>query len=421
MSSVVSLVLPGLISALLTAAPQAESPDPVDRIYGTVETAAGEVYEGFIRWDRNEGSWSDLLHGSKELPFRNLRQAHELLGEDVHHEDHSVEILGLRISWSGDDGGYPDRTSMAVRFGHLRSLETLDDDRARLHLKSGGEVELKGGSTDIGDGIRGIEVVDPERGSVELRWRDLDRIDFLAAPAGRAPPDAGRRLHGTLRTRSGDEFTGAVAWDVDEILTTDVLDGEERGRDREIPFAEIRAIERDGPGGARVILRSGEEVRLRGSNDVNDRNRGIAVADPGLGQVTVEWDEFESLVLSEGAAGPGYEAFDGGRRLHGTVEDEDGRSWTGLVRWDNDEEYGWEMLDGHVRGAELAVELGLVDSIRKGSSGSAEVFLRDGRTFELRGSNDVNRGNKGVFVTTDDGDAVALRWEDFQEVRFHRE
>ena len=384
-------------------------------------TVAGEVHEGFLRWDRNEGSWTDLLHGSKEIPFRNRRQAPELLGDAARHEDHSIRIFGLTISWADDGRGYPESASSGIRFGHLRSLEVLDDERVRLHLKSGAEVELEGGSTDVGDGLRALEVTGGEAGRVELRWRDMDRVDFFPAPADAELPPEARRLHGTLRTRSGDVYSGPVAWDADEILTGDVLDGEEDGRDREIPFARIRAIERDGPDGARVVLRDGEEVRLRGSNDVDRRNRGISVMDPGLGEVTVEWEEFESLTLSDrGSAGPGYDAFDGGRPLQGTVIDEDGRSWTGLVRWDNDEEAGWEMLDGEFRGAELSVELGLVASIRKRSSRSAEIFLRDGRTFELEGSNDVNRGNKGIFVTVEDGDVAAVSWSDFREVRFHR-
>ena len=42
-----------------------------DRIWGQVHTKSGEVHEGFIRWDRNEGSWVDILDGSKEVPGEN--------------------------------------------------------------------------------------------------------------------------------------------------------------------------------------------------------------------------------------------------------------------------------------------------------------------------------------------------------------
>ena len=54
------------------------APGPVDgqgpdRIWGRVETITGEIHEGFIRWDRNEGSWVDLLNGTKDLPDLSYR------------------------------------------------------------------------------------------------------------------------------------------------------------------------------------------------------------------------------------------------------------------------------------------------------------------------------------------------------------
>nr|NIP60157.1 hypothetical protein [Gemmatimonadota bacterium]NIR80603.1 hypothetical protein [Gemmatimonadota bacterium]NIT89375.1 hypothetical protein [Gemmatimonadota bacterium]NIU33186.1 hypothetical protein [Gemmatimonadota bacterium]NIU37525.1 hypothetical protein [Gemmatimonadota bacterium] len=290
-----------------------------------------------------------------------------------------------------------------------------------LPLKSGREIELRGGSSDVGSGNRGITVTDRHGDTVELRWRDLDRIDFRAPPGDDLPPGVGRRLHGTLETRDAGRYTGYVAWDADEILTTDVLDGDEDGRDREIPFGEIAAIERDGPSGARVVLRSGEEVRLTGSNDVDGSNRGISVADPALGQVTVGWDEFESLTFSEPERSLGYDAFDGGAPLHGTVVDEEETAWSGRVRWDNDESHSWELLNGDYRGAEFEVELSTVSWIRRRSSRVAEVFLRDGRVLELEGSNDVDRRNKGIFVIPEGGGAVAVPWEEFRELRLRRD
>lgn len=417
MTSLVASVT--LASALAGFFPvSGDAPPGPDRLYGTVETAAGDVFEGFIRWDRNEGSWADLLTGSKELPFRNLRQAEELTGYEPDRDENTISVFGIRITWSDDDRDYPDEAESGIRFGHLRALEVLDDDRVRLELKSGRQVELEAGSTDVGEGNRGIRVADPERGTVELRWRDLERIEFRAAPSEPRPGPDGTRLFGTLRTESGMELTGYVAWDVDEILTGDVLDGEERGRDREIPFGRIAAIERDGFSGARVVLRNGEEVELRDSNDVDDGNRGISISDPALGQVTVEWDEFESIVFHPDRTPTGYDAFDGAGPLYGTVVDEDGEGWTGRIRWDNDEEFGWEILDGRYRDMEFEIEFSRVESIRKRFGGGAEVVLRDGRVLELEDSNDVDRGNKGVFVTGEDGETVAVEWDDFREVRF---
>lgn len=389
-----------------------------DRLYGRVVTAGGTVYEGFLRWDRNEGSWADLLNGSKEIPWENERDAERL----DHDRDHpgrggGISIFGLRISWSEEGTDFPASASSGIRFGHLSGLEVMSRERARLVLKSGLELELEGGSTDLGEDLRGLVVDDPERGEIELRWRDLDAVEFMEAPADLEP--SSRRLYGTLNTRGGVRFTGFVSWDVDEILGSDILDGEERGRDREIPFDRIAAIERAGPSGAIVVLRNGEEIELRGSNDVNDSNRGISISDPGLGQVQVGWDELESVAFAPAPvdAAP-YASFDGGRRLYGTVETEDGQLLNGELRWDNDEEYSWEILDGRDHDIDFDIEFANVASIRNLGSWGAEVTLLDGRTFELDDSNDVDDRNKGVFVTTEDGETVMVHWRDFREVRF---
>ncbi len=45
------------------------------------------------------------------------------------------------------------------------------------------------------------------------------------------------------------------------------------------------------------------------------------------------------------------------------------------------------------------------------------MTLLDGRTFELEGSNDVDRDNKGIFVEQDDGSMVLVRWDDFDQMK----
>lgn len=423
MISIATAALAALVA--IPALPQ-DAPSP-DRLYGRVTTTDGSTYEGFIRWDKNEGSWDDILNGSKRISSENYREAERLAGEvpsRAQERERTIRFLGLRISWSDDDRRRtvrrPSSAQSGLRFGHIRTIEPSGGDRARLVLRSGEEIELEGGSTDIGTDSRGIEVEDGVRGRVELEWRDIERVDLMDAPDGAAAPRSGDRLFGTLRTSRGDEFTGYVSWDVDEIYGSDVLDGREQGRDREIPFRSIAAIERYSSSSARVFLSNGEEVVLRGSNDVNESNRGVAISDPALGQVTVRWAEFDRLTLQPLPARFDTERFDGGRRLRGTVRTEDGRSLTGFMRWDNDEEFTWELLDGNYRGVEMDIEFSEIESIEKRSSSSALVRLRDGRRFELDGSNDVNEGNKGIFVSSEGGETVMVRWNEFRDAFFAR-
>jgi hypothetical protein len=64
------------------------------------------------------------------------------------------------------------------------------------------------------------------------------------------------------------------------------------------------------------------------------------------------------------------------------------------------------------------IEFGQVRSIEPLGGHGAEVTLRDGRTFQLEGSNDVDDGNKGIYVTPEGGDTVLVHWDEFRRVTF---
>ena len=327
--------------------------DPA-RLYGRVIATDGSSYEGFIRWGANEAGWFDILHSNKEIPERNRRDA-ERLGWEGREEENRIELFGVGITFPGDRTSISRSAQAGIRFGHVSTLERVGGDRARVLLKSGEEVELEGGG-DLGSALGEIAIEDARGGTTKLRWSGVRTIDFLGGPARASA--LGDRLYGTLVTREGERFTGYIAWDVDEVFSTDVLDGEEGSREREIPFGSIRAIARNSSRSARVWLTSGEEMVLDGSNDVNDDNRDIIVADPALGEVRVEWNELDRVEFSAPPGSPEVAAFDGGRRLRGTVETVRGERHTGFIRWDNDEESGWEILNGSSRGVDYLIELG---------------------------------------------------------------
>jgi hypothetical protein len=397
-----------VVLALTVSAPTLA--DGRGRIHGKVYTEDGDVYEGLIRWDRNEASWVDMIDCTKEIELSKRR----------HREDRvkSIYIFGIRVGKVRTKDGKPYMSAMCqVAFGHLEAIEFTGDDEALLIFKSGEEIEVNASSTDIGDNIRGIIVEDTDRGEVDLEWEDIDRVEFSQARY-ETYSDYGERLYGTLTTRKGDTFTGWICWDADEVLGDDVLDGEHRGRDREIPFSKIRAIERRSSSSARVTLKNGDEITLRGTNDVDSSNRGINVFVENFGVVKVKWDEFERLDFEESASPVEYNRFDGGRLLRGTVYTDSGESFKGHIRWDDDEEYTWEVLDGESRGVEMDIELGNIQVIRRKGCCSSIVILKDGSEFRLDGSNDVDDDNKGIFVILDSGEEIEIEWDDFDYVEF---
>ncbi len=407
-----------LLQVAIAASPvveRATQADP-DRIYGRVTTSSGEVWEGYIRWDRDQATWLATLRGaSKEVPDRNRLQAAELGG--VHYRDCEG---GLKISWGRvrwGKGCQGSSTAQApIRFGHLQSLSVLGRRSAMVTLRSGEQIELRGNYSSR----RKITVHSPGEAAREIELRDLERVDFFLAKRS-APADMPSRLFGTVITRDGAEFLGYVTWDLDEMFSTDTLDGDARGLGRQrIAFEQIRSIAADGRRAALVTLTSGEQYTLRGTNDVNNENRGILVNDPGIGRVVIEWGDFEEVRFQPPPERPMYELFDGGRRIRGTVHTEEGEQFTGFIRWDNDEEFTWEVLDGQSDDSDFEIEFGLIRSIEKESNRRALVTVIDGRQFELSDSNDVNSENRGIIVTTDAGEMVLVDWADFSRAELGR-
>ncbi len=378
------------------------------RICGVVCTRDGETFEGPIRWDRNEAFWDDILDATKKREGR--------YGEGRRREKH-ISIFGLSISW--DEKSPESKASTGIQFGYIKTLERRSGNKAFLELKNGERITFYGYSTDIGSGVREILIDDSREGKVELDWDDLDIIEFKECePELITKPE--QRLYGELETRRGDKFKGFITWDMDELFYSDILDGEQRRRTRKIPFKKIKAIERRSSRSAWVTLRNGDRIRLSGTNDVDSGNRGIVVKDPNFGRVIVEWDDFDRLeLLDEGEKYlVRYDEFEETRPLYGVVYDEDGESYEGFIRWDDDETYTWERLDGEYRGLDVDIEFSQIAKIEKISSRSCRVTTRNGNTFKLSGSNDVNEENKGIFVTTEDGDEIELDWDDFDKVIF---
>ncbi len=402
-------------------APAPPAPEPVaplafgdNRLYGTVVTRHGDRVKGYIRWDQNEGSWADLLDASKTVSRRQYEGVRTDDGDG--RAERRWLIRGVRMSRR-----YQNRSrsvTSGIRFGHIRRIVVLDRRSALFELKSGEEMELRSNATDLGSSLRRLIVTGTDGREEQFRWSDLHAIEFEGAPEGQVLGE--ERLFGTLTTRSGAEFTGYVAWDVDEIYSTDVLDGEQDGQDYDIPFGDVAVIERYSSRAARVVLDDGVELILRGTNDVDRRNRGVSISDPSLGQVRVDWDDFDQLRFHTTENHRGYESFDGGRRLYGTLTTLSGSELTGEIRWDDDEEYTWEMLNGEADGVDFNIEFGQIRSIERRSQRGATVTLLDGRVFQLSDSNDVDDGNRGIYVSDASGAVTGVDWSDFEEIRFHR-
>ena len=368
-------------AAIPTATVEAVPAAGADRLFGVVARMDGSEIRGYIRWNGREASLADLLP--------------------------AVAPGGSALA--------------GVRFGHIDRMEPTGASGIRATLRSGQVVDVDAapvGPAGVGssatDGAVHVEVTLAD-GSIEsVPWRAVRSVEFSGDGRTFAPPSA--RLRGTVRTASGQSFTGYLLWHGSEGLATDRVGDEVEGTGG-VPFAEVEAVHRDRPDALVVETTDGGAVSIRAEALARPGLGEILVADPFLGTVAVPWAAFRGLRLHEpDAEAPGRNAFDGGAPLLGAVVTRDGPTLSGPIRWDMDEDRTWQTLDGQDRGLRFSIELAHVASVRAFRQG-AEVTLRDGRTFELGATNDVNWSNRGIQVGAG-ADAVVVPWKMFVSARF---
>ena len=384
------------------------------RIYGKLYTVDNDVFEGWIRWDKNEAFWDDIIDGTIE---KDRRDADRKQGKRRYKESKgNFELFGLSIGEGNSVFGFDISSESQLQFGHIRTLARDRDDGATLTLKNG-EIVIFNSGSDLGPGLREILLNDAKEGEIYFDWDDIDHIDFMQEAS--EPTDGLERLYGRVSTRRAGEFTGWIEWDVDEVFNDDDLDGDEDGgRTRKIKMGRIASIERRSSSSASLILKDGKEMVLRNSNDVNSENRGIVVKSNEFGRVKINWSDFEKaeFLPVPKADLPAYKDFDGGGRIRGTATTEDGEEFSGNIAWDNDEEFTWEHLNGEYKGVEIVIPFAIISTIEKSSQRSATVTLKSGNTYILSGSNDVNEENKGIFVIREKGSTEQIDWYDFAKL-----
>jgi hypothetical protein len=386
------------------------------RIYGKLFTTDNEVFEGWIRWDKNEAYWDDLIDGTCEQKPKDEKQYEK---SKRHYRSQSrsskVSIFGMTFGEEGSVINIGGSSTCQVAFGNARSLLNDGEGVGTIVLKTGEEVVFSS-SADLGS-VREILLTDIKEGDIYFDWEDIEKIDFMKESK---PPDDGmERLYGRVSTRRAGEFVGWIEWDVDEVFSKDDIDGEEDGgRSRKISLDRITSIERRSSSSATITLRDGKVMDLRNSNDVNSENRGIVVKSPDFGRVKVMWDDFEKaeFLPVPTAKLPQYGDFTGGTRIKGSVTTEDGAEYTGTIAWDDDEEYTWEHLNGEYKGIEMDIPFSAIVSIEKSSTRGATVTVKGGSSYLLRGSNDVDEDNKGILITPTTGRTEEVDWYDFAKL-----
>ncbi len=377
-------------------------------LYGTVVTDSGKEFTGFLRWGKEELFWHDLFNSNKEQ-------------SDQYKVNKEKESTGLwsRFEWDLSSiwkNKYSSSTHLfSCMFGDIKTLRLFRGDRVDLEMKNGTVLHLSGGSNDIGATIR---LEDYELGVMKFKWSHIDEIRFFEAPAG-AQPGYGSPLYAQVETRRNGTFTGYIKWDLDERSGEDILDGESRYRDEEIPFKNITSIEKDG-NGSLVTLRSGKALYLDDSNDVDDGNRGIRVYVEDIGNIEISWRQFERITFQDDPGkAPAYSDFVEPAGLMAEVDTYDDGIHTGIIVFDMDEMWEIETLDGNDNDLEYQIPFKNISRIVPKNSAYSMVYLHRGEPLLLGDSQDVNNRNDGLLLfKTGTKKPMTIKWKDIADISF---
>ncbi len=382
-------------------------------IYGRISTEEGRIYEGPLRWGKEEIYWTDMFNSSKtDNPNIDYLSREDI--EDLRRRsDWGDQVSTWFSSNWGDRWGRRSFThQFSCQFGELKSLKVYRRNDVEVELRDGTRFEVDGdGYNDIGTRIR---ILDEEIGEVEISWSRIEEIEFIPTPK-KLDRKFGEPLYGTVETDYG-EFTGFVQWDHDERVSTDVLDGDTYDGDVSIPFGKIASIENLG-NRAGIVLKSGRDMTLRGSNDVNSDNDGIIVTIEGVGRVDIRWRDFEKVTFTTPpSSGKAYNDFKDKEPISGVVNTRQG-SLKGRIIFDLDEEFDIEILHGQDDDLEYIIPFRNVKSIAPKSYRYSEVELKNGMKLRLEESQDVTEKNTGILVF-ENSRPTYIPWEEVESIDF---
>ncbi len=404
LAALVILLLSGIMM------PEAQAQGDEGFIYGKVYTIGGEVYEGQIRWGKEEAFWFDFFNATKPRNKYLGYLSREEMDDLERYKKHWAERWAERVFDSNNSRfGH----TFVCQFGDIKSLTVRGRNRVTLELRNGKEYKLDDGSNDVGARIR---VLDSELGEISIKWDRLDKVEFMDTPK-KLDQRMGEPIYGTVYTRDG-EITGYIQWDHDERLSTDKLDGETRDDDMSIPFGSIRSIEKSGRG-VELVTKRGREMYLWGSNDVDKDNRGIIVNTPGMGRVDIPWKEFDKVeFLDETKDMPRYKDYGKPKSLAGTVTMINGDSFTGKIVFDLDEAYDFEILNGENDDIEYFIPFRAVKLIKPKNYYFSQVNLIDGEQLLIGDSQDLSDKNYGIIVFESEDEYKYIPWEKVEEIKF---
>jgi len=371
-------------------------------IFAKVTTKSSDVYEGFVRWGKEEVSWHDVFNSVK-IQQKHIKDRHKNLWKD----------FNWNISSIWEDKYRETSHTFACFFGDIKAIYPESSSKLDLVLKNGTVLKLEGGSNDVG---ATIQLHDQKLGLVLVPWNKMEKIEFAQAPKTNKLP-YGNLIYGTVHTYRKGKIEGYIKWDLDERATKDKLDGYYKGKDYSISFDKIKSIQRY-ENGALVRTNYDKEIFLTGTNDVNSGNRGIAIYNHEIGRIELDWKEFKKLELHENyKKGPGYNDFEKPEGIHAQVLTYGDMNHDGMIIYDIDEKWELELIDGNDDNLRYQIPIRNIRTIYPKNKAYSVIFLKNGDQLLLGERQDVSGTNDGILLfMKSQKEPIHVNWSEIVEI-----
>ena len=369
MKSKINIMLFSFVFIALIFCNKTKAQSTQSLLYGKLTTVQGNTYQGVIRWGSEEAIWLNVFNAVKIRNSYNkyLRSSHR------HFTNHYFNCY----------------------FGDIKSIEKVNHYKVTIGIKKDNKyIQVNNSSNDIGTDIW---ICDNEIGHMKIGWRNFKKVEFMDTPIN-LECKFGYPIWGTVRTYSNNLYTGFITWDKDERLSTDKLDGQTEDGEVSIQFKNIKKIAKNF-GSCKVVLNSGREMKVKNSNDVDYRNKGIVIDIPDMGRVELDWKEFRAVEFdNDHKSKATYTSFKSPSRIWGNVKTHSGEEYRGIVIYDIDESMNFEHLDGETYEAEYNIPFRNIKAIRPLDYNHMEIQLKNGKIVTLGNSQDTSNKNDGILI-----------------------
>ncbi len=419
-------------------------------LYGTITTTDGKEHTGSIRWNNEEALWIDYFQGIKsenkyhvfvseddimESVYRWLTMKKRLNDDEqasvkkkiiIQHsstdpqvisEEEMEEMLKKEHKVQIDDEEFEKLEHVwMAHFGDIKKITITGEESVDITLKNGEVTPIKSGSNDFNTNIRMIE---KDLGELIFEWNNVDHISFSPSPK-ELLTTFGNPLFGTIRTRKGN-YTGFIQWDADKSLDTDKLIGKNADGELAIEFKNISQVNFNAKSKS-VILNSGRVMDLEIMESNDPMKMGVNIWIDGLGKIYFPPNSILSVEFTNPGKNhlPSYYYFETPEALTGKVMTNDHKNYAGIIAYDLDEEYDFELIQGISDGLYYSVTLRNIKEIAPYNANASTIKTRTGKTVLIANSHDVAESNSGILIFEEETKSPTyIKWENVNRVIFN--